>query len=34
MINSRLEIAHKAADFIAQYKTTGELPDKRLLFIW
>lgn len=25
---SRLEIAHKAADFIAQYKTTGELPAK------
>ncbi|MFF5994353.1 primosomal protein DnaI [Lysinibacillus sp. KU-BSD001] len=25
---SRLEIAHKAADFIAQYKTTGELPSK------
>ncbi|WP_431030523.1 primosomal protein DnaI [Lysinibacillus sp. LZ02] len=25
---SRLEIAHKAADFIAQYKTMGELPSK------
>lgn len=26
--HSRVEIANKAADFIAQYKTTGELPSK------
>ncbi len=26
--HSRVEIAHKAADFVAQYKQTGELPEK------